>query len=377
MATKQRKQSTHRFIVVLILLLAITSCTDNSAVKIGFVGSITGRYSELGVTARNTLQLLTEEQNKAGGINGKRIELVIGDDKSSPAEAKAALIDLIQNDVRLILGPITSAMAEPTTEAINGRDVLVMSPTMSTDFLANKDDNLLRTATGSSGQANTIAERIFSLGLGRTAVIGDMENPKYVNSVAQRFRKLMENSGKEIPVEIKYYSSQNPNFNDIARKTAATNPDSVMLITNGFDAAMLAQAMRRAGMKSAQFFGVSWSQSNDIITHGGRAVEGMRLIALHDYGNVDPDIRALKKQYVDRYNKEPSFIYTRYAGIFKIAIYGLEHTKSYKPSKIKQTILEKQKFNILGREIIFNKFGDVKEQYNLVIIKDGKFTSDS
>ncbi|WP_419780319.1 ABC transporter substrate-binding protein [Maridesulfovibrio sp.] len=377
MATKQRKQSIHRFIIVLILLLAITSCTDNSAVKIGFVGSITGRYSELGVTARNTLQLLTEEQNKAGGINGKRIELVIRDDKSSPAEAKAALIDLIQNDVRLILGPITSAMAEPTTETINGRDVLVMSPTMSTDFLANKDDNLLRTATGSSGQANTIAERIFSLGLGRTAVIGDMENPKYVNSVAQRFRILMENSGKEIPVEIKYYSSQNPNFNDIARKTAATNPDSVMLITNGFDAAMLAQAMRRAGMKSAQFFGVSWSQSNDIITHGGRAVEGMRLIALHDYGNVDPDIRALKKQYVDRYNKEPSFIYTRYAGIFKIAIYGLEHTKSYKPSKIKQTILEKQKFNILGREIIFNKFGDVKEQYNLVIIKDGKFTSDS
>lgn len=377
MIPKQRQQRFVRLIFLLIILIALTSCTDNNTVKIGFVGSITGRYSELGVTARNTLQLMTEEQNKAGGINGQKIELVIKDDKSSPAEAKAAIIDLIQNDVRLILGPITSAMAEPTTEAIAGRKVLVMSPTMSTDFLADKDDNLLRTATGSSGQANTIAERVFSLGLGRTAVIGDIENPKYVNSIARSFRKLMEESGKEITVEIEYSSSQNPNFTDIARKTAATNPDSVMFITNGFDAAMLAQAMRRAGMANVHFFGVSWSQSNDIITHGGRAVEGTRLIALHDYGNVDPEITALKNKYIERYSKEPSFIYTRYAAIFKIATYGLENTKSYNPDLIKNTILKKKKFNILGREIIFNKFGDVKEKYNLVIIKNGKFVSDS
>ena len=333
MTIKQRQLNISKYIVLLILLLAITSCTDSNPIKIGFVGSITGRYSELGVTARNTLQLMTEEQNKAGGINGRKLKLVIRDDKSSPTEAKSAIISLIQNDVRLILGPITSAMAEPTIDAISGRNVLVMSPTMSTDFLANKDDNLLRTATGSSGQANTIAERVFSLGLGRTAVIGDMENPKYVNAVAQRFRELMEKHDKEIPVEIKYSSGQHPNFKDLARKVAATKPDSVMFITNGFDAAMLAQAMHMVGMKNVQFFGVSWSQSNDIITHGGRAVEGMRLIALHDYGNVDPEITALKEKYLERYNKEPSFIYTCYAEIFNIAAYGLEHTKTDNPGK--------------------------------------------
>ncbi|WP_415718337.1 ABC transporter substrate-binding protein [Maridesulfovibrio sp.] len=377
MSTKRGQQITSKFILLLFFLMAVTSCTDNNSINIGFVGSITGRNSELGVTARNTLQLMVEEQNKNGGINGKRLNLVIRDDMSSPAGAKAAITNLIKKDVRLILGPITSAMAEPTTEAIAGRHVLVMSPTMSTDFLANKDDNLLRTATGSSRQAETIAERAFSLGLGRTAVIGDMENPKYVNSIAQRFRTLVKQFGKEIPVEIKYSSSQNTNFNDIARKVAVKNPDSILFITNGFDAAMLAQALRRAGLNDARFFGVSWSQSNDIITHGGRAVEGMRLIALHDYGNVDPKIAALKKKYIDRYNKEPSFIYTRYAAIFKIAVYGLEHAKSYNPNQIKRTILEKRNFNEFGREIIFNRFGDAKEQYNLVIIKDGNFVSDN
>ncbi|TIH19279.1 amino acid ABC transporter substrate-binding protein [Marinifilum sp. JC120] len=363
-------------IMIIIILLTITSCTDSSPIKIGFVGSISGRFSELGVTARNTLQLMTEEQNKAGGINGRKIELVIRDDKSSPEEAKAAIIDLTKNNVRLILGPITSAMAQATTEAIAGRDVLVMSPTMSTDFLADRDDNLLRTATSSAGQANTLAERVLSLGLGRTAIIGDIENEKYVTAIANRFKSIMKKAGKEIPVEIEFSSSHNPDFTSMAKKVAAKRPDSVLFITNGFDAAMFSQTLRKTGLKRTPFFGVSWTQSNDIITHGGRAVEGMRLIGLHDYDNVNPEIDDLKKLYISRYNKEPSFIYTRYAKIFKIAIYGLESTKSDDPAQIKRSILDKKLFNVVGTEIVFNKFGDVKEVFSILIIKNGKFIND-
>ncbi|WP_163291902.1 ABC transporter substrate-binding protein [Desulfovibrio sp. JC022] len=361
---------------MLTLLLILTSCSDTSPIKIGFVGSITGRFSELGVTARNTLQLMTDEQNKAGGINGRKIELVIRDDKSSPEEAKAAIIDLVQNNVRLILGPITSAMAQATTEAIAGRDVLVMSPTMSTDFLADKDDNLLRTATSSTGQASTLADRAISLGLGKTAIIGDMENKKYATAIANRFKSIMKKAGKEIPVEIAFLSSQNPDFTSIAEKISAKNPDSILFITNGFDAAMLSQALRKTKLKKEPFFGVSWAQSNDIITHGGRAVEGMRLIGLHDYDNVAPEIIALKKQYISRYNKEPSFIYTCYAKIFKIAVYGLEKAKSDNSAQIKHSILDKKTFHVVGTEIVFNKYGDVKEEFNILVIKNGKFVND-
>ncbi|WP_163350958.1 ABC transporter substrate-binding protein [Desulfovibrio sp. JC010] len=372
-----RKSVCSYCIIMLTVLLTLSSCTDTASVKIGFVGSITGQFSELGVTARNTLQLMTEEQNKAGGINGRKIELVIRDDKSSPEACKAAINDLIKNDVRVILGPITSSMAEATTETIEGRDVLIMSPTMSTDFLADKDDNLLRTATSSTGQANALAERGLALGLGRTAIVGDMENPKYVKAIAGRYKKLMQEAGKEVPVEINYYSNRKPDFTAIAEKIIAGKPDSILFITNGFDAAMIAQALHKTGMDQALFFGVSWTQSNDIITHGGKAVEGMRLIGMYDYENLDPEIAALKKQYLDRYYKDPSFIFTLYAEIFKIAVYGLEHTKSYNPAQIKHTILNKKEFNVLGNNIIFNKFGDVKEKYNIVTIKNGNFVNDN
>jgi branched-chain amino acid transport system substrate-binding protein len=359
-----------------MLLLTMASCTENRPVKIGFVGSITGRFSELGITARNTLQLLTEEQNKSGGIKGRNIELIIKDDQSSPARAKAAITELIDDDVRLILGPITSSMAEATTEAIAGRNVLVMSPTMSTDFLADKDDNLLRTARSSTGQADSLAQKVNSLGLSNVAIVYDIENKKYTTSIKNRFITLMTEAGKNIPAIIEFSSSDNPDFTSMASKIAASKADAVLFITNGFDGAMLAQAIRKTGLEDISFFGVSWTQSNDIITHGGRAVEGMRLIGLHDYDNVDPEIFKIKKQYIDRYHKEPSFIFTRYAGIFDIAMFGLENSDSDDPAQIKSTILKQREFNIAGRHIVFNKYGDVQEGYNIIIIKQGKFVND-
>ncbi len=365
-----------RSVVVMALFLSLLGCSDSPSVKVGFVGSITGRHSELGVTARNTLQLLVDERNAEGGIGGRPVELVVVDDKSSPKAAKIAITELIDDGISLILGPITSSMAEATTEAIEGKNVLVMSPTMSTDYLADKDDNLLRTATSSTGQANKIAERVLSLGLNSTAVIYDLDNKKYTTSIAQRFEGLMKDAGRNTPIAISYSSSKNAHFNAIAQEIINSGADSALFATNGFDGAMLAQSLRKLGADGVKLFGVSWTQSNDIITHGGRAVEGMRLIALHDYEDVDPGIAALKKRYLARYNKEPSFIYTRYAGIFEIAAFAIEHEYENGPDAMKKAVLSKEKFNIMGRDIKFNRFGDVKESYNIVVIENGKFIND-
>lgn len=366
-----------KIFVYLILLMILSGCSDNSPIKVGFVGSITGRHSELGVTARNTLQLLTEEKNAVGGIDGRPIELVVRDDKSSPAEAKTAITSLIDDGVQLILGPITSTMAEVTTEAIAGRNVLVMSPTMSTDFLAEKDDKLLRTATSSTGQANSLTERILSLGLRKTIVVYDTDNKKYTESIVRRFKKLMGEAGVSMPEPIAYSSSNKPDFNVLAHRIASSGADSVVFATNGFDGAMLAQSLRKLGADSMLFFGVSWTQSNDVIIHGGKAVEGMRFIALYDYGEVDPAIGALNKRYVERYHKEPSFIYVRYAGIFDIAVYALEQAYGSDAEKMKKAVLDKKEFSVVGREVVFNRFGDVEEQYNIVIVKDGEFVNDN
>ncbi|MCX8027444.1 MAG: ABC transporter substrate-binding protein [Thermodesulfovibrionales bacterium] len=77
--------------------------------KIGAVLAVTGYASFLGEPQKNTLQMLQEQINKAGGIKGTPIEIIIEDSKSDEMQALLALKKLIDKDkVLAIIGPSTT-----------------------------------------------------------------------------------------------------------------------------------------------------------------------------------------------------------------------------------------------------------------------------
>jgi branched-chain amino acid transport system substrate-binding protein len=79
--------------------------TETGPISIGAVLDITGPGATLGVPQQNTLQLLADQLNEAGGIDGREIELHIIDNQSTEDAAARAVSDLIeQDDVDIILG---------------------------------------------------------------------------------------------------------------------------------------------------------------------------------------------------------------------------------------------------------------------------------
>ncbi len=77
--------------------------------KIGAIFSVTGAASFLGEPEKNTVLMLQEQINKAGGINGHPIEVIIEDSKSDETQAVLAAKKLIEKDnVLAIIGPSTT-----------------------------------------------------------------------------------------------------------------------------------------------------------------------------------------------------------------------------------------------------------------------------
>ncbi len=76
-----------KLIIILIALLFVLSCSDNT-VEIGFKAGLTDILSEEGVSTRNGVILAVEEINDNGDINGKLIEGVIKDDASNFIKCK-------------------------------------------------------------------------------------------------------------------------------------------------------------------------------------------------------------------------------------------------------------------------------------------------
>ena len=102
-------------------LLLLGGCARNEPFIVGFSGCLTGKFSDLGTSARDGVILAVERFNETGGLQGKRIELIIRDDRNDPVTALAADKELVENGARVIIGHMTSGItlsAKVQTDAL-------------------------------------------------------------------------------------------------------------------------------------------------------------------------------------------------------------------------------------------------------------------
>ena len=94
---------------VLYLAAPPAFAADAGTIKIGAIFSVTGPASFLGAPEEKTARMFVDKVNAAGGINGRKIELVVKDSGGSPEKAVSFAKQLIEEEkVLAIIGPSTS-----------------------------------------------------------------------------------------------------------------------------------------------------------------------------------------------------------------------------------------------------------------------------
>jgi branched-chain amino acid transport system substrate-binding protein len=94
---------------ILFVFMAGTQASAAPPIKIGALFSVSGPAAFLGEPERNTAQMVVAEINKAGGIKGRKLELVVIDTQGDPAKAVQGANKLIKDDkVVAIIGPSTT-----------------------------------------------------------------------------------------------------------------------------------------------------------------------------------------------------------------------------------------------------------------------------
>lgn len=110
------------------VLLTGTLVEAKQPYKIGAVLSITGAASFLGEPEKNTLIMLKDQINKAGGINGRPIEVIIEDSKSDETQAVLAVKKLIEKDkVLAIIGPSTTGESMAVIPIVTAAQIPLIS----------------------------------------------------------------------------------------------------------------------------------------------------------------------------------------------------------------------------------------------------------
>ena len=87
----------------------------NAQIKIGVAGPITGPNAAFGAQLKNGAEQSIEDINSAGGINGQKLQVVIGDDVSDPKQGVSIANKFAAEGVKMVVGHFNSGVSIPSS----------------------------------------------------------------------------------------------------------------------------------------------------------------------------------------------------------------------------------------------------------------------
>jgi branched-chain amino acid transport system substrate-binding protein len=288
----------------------------NAPYRIGAIVSLTGSYAGLGVPEKNTLEMETAAINDAGGINGRRIELIVEDDATDNGKATAAASKLIdQENVIALIGPTGTG----ETMAIRGDLDRASLPEIS--------------MAGGNAVTQTFDKNVFQAPWPNRLVVPFVL--KYIQGKGVKKVALLTDSsgyGKDglaiiVPELAKLGMTAvanetfNPGDTDMTAqltKIKASNPDAILLWSAGSEAATIMKNRQQLGI-TTPVYGGSGQARQEFLQGAGTAAEGFtfgtgKVLLPESFGSAPNRLIAedFAKRYHDKYGSDPN-IFTAHA----------------------------------------------------------------
>ncbi|MDI1282836.1 MAG: ABC transporter substrate-binding protein [Reyranella sp.] len=201
---------------------------QNEPIKVGYLPALTGPSSSTGVGINRGVQLGVEVINSAGGINGRKIELISRDTQSDPTKAVNAVAELTQRQkVSMIFGPVNSGEALAATPLIARDKVPMLHPCWVDELIDVKKYpmayRIAPTNTQVGGGANYYVVDVLKLK--KVAVISDTTG--YGTASVNTYVPMLKAKGAEV-VYTNHIDAANPDLKPELLRMQAAGAQAIM-----------------------------------------------------------------------------------------------------------------------------------------------------
>ena len=174
-------------------------------VPIGLISSLTGAWSSGGKSIKIAVEKAEKDvnnylENKNSSI---RTRLLVEDSKTDPVESVHALKRLIDSDVRIVIGPATSAAVMSVKDYANQHDVILISPSSTSAALSIADDNLFRFVPDDRNQAEFISNKMWNDGI--RVVVPVWRSDTFGNELVKGVKENFEKKGGLVMEGVEYH----------------------------------------------------------------------------------------------------------------------------------------------------------------------------
>lgn len=365
-------------LALLILILSFGSlvgCGNNTAndssktVKVGVFLPLTGDNAGGGELELRGMKLANKLHPE---VNGKKIELIIADNKSDKAEAANVVARLIEKDkVKVILGTYGSSLAMAAGNIVKDAKVPAIGTSCTNPQVTLNNDYYFRACFIDPFQGTVMANYATKKGYRKVVIIQEVSND-YAVGLAKFFKDAFIKNGGTI-METTNYQTGDKDYTAILTNIKNENPDAVFAPGNFTESALLIKQARQLGINIPFMGGDSW-ETQEFLNVGGKEVEGVVFSSAFDRERATTDeAKKFMKEYVAEYKGEPSAFNALGYDAYMIAYDAMKRGGTDDSTRIRDAIAATKGLELVTGKTEFDKNGDPLKGAVIKTVKDGKF----
>jgi branched-chain amino acid transport system substrate-binding protein len=333
-------------------------------IKLGQIIPMTGEAAESGKYHKQGAEIAVDKINAAGGVKGRKIQIVLEDDQTTNPGGVAALQKLLEDkEIPMILGSIRSTQVQAMLPTINEAKIPVAIG--GTNYgLTHSGSQWVFRFRPHDGMSAKVVAKFLAEDLKQKKVAIIHASDAFGNGARDMFAPAVKASGGELVLD-QGYNNQEKDFTGVVqalKKSGATGLSTYM--TFGTDLGVLARQIKQLGAK------VTWVGSPSITGVDSRNLAGDSLYGT--YGVTDfhidasPTSSEFAKAYKAKFGQDPDLYAAWCYDAVMVFAEAMKRSPDLKPENLRKAILGIQKFPGAEGEYNFDENGDGLDHYHIV-----------
>ena len=349
------------------------SRADDETIKVGSLNSMTGGTSTFGQSTDKGIRLAAEERNNAGGILGRKIEIVTADTESASDKTPLAVLKLLEQDkVVAILGEVASSRTMAAAPSCQKAKIPLLTPASTNANVTRLGTYVFRSCFTDDVQGRWIARfAAQDLKTKRAVILTDTKND-YSKGLRDVISDEYAKLGGAI-VGNESYQQDESSFKTQLTNIKEKNPDIVFLPGYYTDVTLICKQARELGITCPFIGGDGWD-SEDTLKNGGAAVEGCYFTNHYDAADPEPRVQEFVKKFKARYEgKVPDAMAVLGYDAANILFSAIDQAKSTDGPAIRAALAHTRDFPGVTGSITIDKARNAIKPGVVIEIKNNKF----
>ncbi|MEH7375920.1 ABC transporter substrate-binding protein [Neobacillus sp. C211] len=355
-----------------------SSGSDSKTIKVGVNLELSGGVASYGESLENGIDIAVDEINKAGGVKGKKLEIIKVDNKSEAAEATNGAIKLTSQDkVTAIIGAATSGDTVAQAQIANDTKTILLTPSGTSPNVTVGDNGKLnefvfRTSFIDPFQGIVAANfATKELNLKNAAIFADSASD-YAKGLAASFKETYEKAGGKVVAE-EAYVAKDTDFRATLTRIKAKNPEFIFIPGYYEEVGLIVKQAREMGI-TVPLMGADGWDSPKLVELAGADALNNTFITNH-YTSEDPDknIQKFVTTYKEKFNGESpnAFNALGYDTVYLLAD-AIERAGGTDTTKIKEALEKTKDLSRITGKITIDKDHNPIKSATVLEYKDGK-----